>query len=98
MLLADEPLDRPGTEIGIEIDRGGEVVFEGTTNVDRMARTFEDLIEWLGRENEFPEGVLLMTGTGVVPPDEFTLLDGDSVSISITGIGQLTNPVVKDPL
>ena len=63
-----------------------------------MARTFEDLIEWLGRENEFPEGVLLMTGTGVVPPDEFTLLDGDSVSISITGIGQLTNPVVKDPL
>ncbi len=98
VLLADEPLDRPGTEIGIEIDRDGEVVFEGTTNVDRMARTFEDLIEWLGRENEFPEGVLLMTGTGVVPPDEFTLLDGDSVSISITGIGQLTNPVVKDPL
>ena len=98
VLLADSPLDRSGTEIGIEIERGGEVVFEGTTNVDRMARTFEDLIEWLGRENVFPDGVLLMTGTGVVPPDEFTLQDGDTVSISITGIGTLTNPVVKDPV
>jgi len=97
VLLADSPLDRLGTEIGIKIDRGGEVVFEGTTNVDRMARTFEDLIEWLGRENVFPDGVVLMTGTGVVPPDEFTLEDGDTVSISITGIGTLTNPVVKDP-
>jgi 2-dehydro-3-deoxy-D-arabinonate dehydratase len=97
VLLADGPLDRPGTEIQIEIERGGETVFGGTTNLDRMARTFEDLIDWLGRENVFPEGVLLMTGTGIVPPDEFTLQDGDTVSISITGIGNLTNPVVKDP-
>ena len=62
-----------------------------------MARTFEDLIDWVGRENVFPDGVVLMTGTGIVPPDEFTLEDGDSVSISITGIGTLSNPVVKDP-
>ncbi len=97
VLLADGSLDRPGTEISIEIQRAGETVFDGTTNLDRMARTFEDLIGWLSRENVFPDGVVLMTGTGIVPPDEFTLEDGDTVSISVTGIGNLTNPVVKDP-
>ncbi|MFP6766787.1 MAG: fumarylacetoacetate hydrolase family protein [Planctomycetaceae bacterium] len=97
VLLADKPLDRAGTLIGLEIQRGDECVFRGETNVDRMARSFEDLIGWLGRENVFPSGVILMTGTGVVPPDEFTLENGDVVSISITGIGTLTNPVVKDP-
>ena len=97
VLLADGPLDRSGVEIELAIERGGEAVFGGTIQLDRMARTFEDLIDWLGRENVFPDGVVLMTGTGIVPPDEFTLEDGDSVSISITGIGNLTNPVVKDP-
>ncbi len=97
VLLVDGELDRAGTEISLEIRRGGEVVFAGTTNVDQMARSFEDLIGWLGRENEFPDGVVLMTGTGIVPPDEFTLEAGDEVDISITGIGTLSNPVVKDP-
>ena len=97
VLLADGALDRPGTEIAIEIQRAGETVFDGTTNLDRMARTFEDLVGWISRENVFPDGVVLMTGTGIVPPDEFTLEDGDTVSISVTGIGNLTNPVVKDP-
>ena len=97
VLLADGPLDRSGVEIELAIERGGEAVFGGTIQLDRMARTFEDLIDWLGRENVFPDGVVLMTGTGIVPPDEFTLEDGDSVSISITGIGTLSNPVAKDP-
>ena len=97
VLLADGPLDRSTVEIELAIERGGETVFGGTIQLDRIARTFEDLIDWVGRENVFPDGVVLMTGTGIVPPDEFTLEDGDSVSISITGIGTLSNPVVKDP-
>ncbi len=97
VLLADGPLDRSGVEIELAIDRGGETVFAGSIRLDQMARTFEDLVDWLGRENVFPDGVVLMTGTGIVPPDEFTLEDGDSVSISITGIGTLSNPVAKDP-
>ena len=58
-----------------------------------MARTPEDLVSWLGRENDFPDGVMLLTGTGIVPPDDFNLSRGDIVDISISGIGTLTNPV-----
>jgi 2-dehydro-3-deoxy-D-arabinonate dehydratase len=58
-----------------------------------MARTPESLVEWLGKENEFPHGVMLLTGTGIVPPDDFSLSPGDIVDITITGIGTLTNPV-----
>ncbi len=60
-----------------------------------MARRFEDLIEWLGRDNIFPSGVFLLTGTGIVPPDDFTLCAGDVVRITIDGIGTLVNPVVQ---
>ena len=55
----------------------------------------DDLIEWLYRDQQFPDGAFLLTGTGIVPPDEFTLENGDVVSINITGIGTLTNPVIK---
>ena len=58
-----------------------------------MARTVESLAEWLFKENEFPNGALLLTGTGIVPPDDFTLASGDDVSITIAGIGTLRNPV-----
>ncbi|MBW3543186.1 MAG: fumarylacetoacetate hydrolase family protein [Planctomycetes bacterium] len=95
VLLADGPLDRTATRIVLSIDRGGREVFRGETNLDQMARSFEDLIDWLGRECSFPQGALLLTGTGIVPPDEFTLEDGDVVAIEITGIGRLVNPVVK---
>ena len=71
------------------------MVFEGETNVDQMARSFEDLIGYLGREQIFPDGAFLMTGTGVVPDNDFTLQDGDTVHISIDGIGTLTNPIVQ---
>ncbi len=58
-----------------------------------MARTFKDLITWLGKETSFPKGVILLTGTGVVPPDDFTLAVEDVVHIDIAGIGRLTNVV-----
>jgi 2-dehydro-3-deoxy-D-arabinonate dehydratase len=80
-------------EIRLTIDREGKRVFEGTTNLGMMARTPQELVDWLGRENRFPDGVLLLTGTGIVPPDEFTLASGDQLTISITGIGTLQNRV-----
>jgi 2-dehydro-3-deoxy-D-arabinonate dehydratase len=85
---------RGSVRIRLTVQRGDAIAFEGETGLDRMARPLEELVEWLGRENEFPNGVILLTGTGVVPPDDFTLLAGDVVSISIDGIGTLTNPVV----
>ena len=96
VLLAGDPLDRAATKITLTIERDGGEVFRGETDLDQMARQFDDLISWLCRENDFPHGAFLMTGTGVVPPDEFTLENGDTVHIEITGIGTLTNPVVKD--
>jgi 2-dehydro-3-deoxy-D-arabinonate dehydratase len=91
--LAGE-LPRPAqVEIRLTIDRQGKRVFEGATNLGMMARTPEELVDWLGRENHFPDGVLLLTGTGIVPPDEFTLASGDQIAISIAGIGTLVNRV-----
>jgi 2-dehydro-3-deoxy-D-arabinonate dehydratase len=87
----------PRESIGIRlsIERGGVTIFRGETSLARMARGLEDLIDWLGRENRFPDGVILLTGTGIVPPDDFSLEAGDSVSISIDGLGVLTNPVER---
>ncbi|MGH7127222.1 MAG: fumarylacetoacetate hydrolase family protein [Planctomycetaceae bacterium] len=95
VFIPEEPLDRAGTTIRLAIARGGSTIFEGSTSLGQMARGFDDLIAWLGRDNEFPHGAILLTGTGVVPPDDFTLEGGESVSIEITGIGTLTNPIVK---
>ncbi len=82
-------------KIDLAIDRGGQRVFSGSTSVGQMARSFDDLIGWLGRDNSFPQGVILLTGTGIVPDDSFTLAAGDAVQISIHGIGTLTNSVVQ---
>jgi len=85
----------PPAEVAIElsIQRGGVCVFEGSTSLAAMARSFEDLVSWLGRETSFPHGVVLLTGTGVVPGDEFTLAVGDEVRIDVAGIGRLANRV-----
>ena len=83
----------PLVEIEIRIERAGELVFSGTTNTDRLNRTLPELTDHLGRCKQFPYGVLLMTGTGVVPPDNFTLIEGDTVAITIEPIGTLSNPV-----
>jgi 2-dehydro-3-deoxy-D-arabinonate dehydratase len=84
--------------IRLAIERGGQKVFEGSTSVAQMARSLEDLIGWLGRENSFPGGVVLLTGTGIVPPDTFTLAFGDVIHIDISGIGRLTNVVEQRSL
>jgi 2-dehydro-3-deoxy-D-arabinonate dehydratase len=93
--LLDSMPAREDTGIKLQIERGGEVVFEGNSGVSEMHRTFEDLIGYLCREQEFPNGVFLMTGTGIVPDSDFTLNAGDVVHITICGIGTLTNPVVQ---
>ena len=95
ILLAKEPLPREETQIELVIQRDGSTVFTGVTNLDQMARELPDLVNWLGRENTLPNGAFLMTGTGIVPDDDFSLEDGDEVSISISGIGTLSNPIVK---
>jgi len=79
--------------IRLQIDRAGKTVFDGNTKVSTMKRGFDELIEWLGKETSFPHGAVLLTGTGIVPPDDFTLAVGDVVHIDITGIGRLTNRV-----
>jgi 2-dehydro-3-deoxy-D-arabinonate dehydratase len=81
--------------IHLEIERNGAMGFDGRTSAGRMARGLDELIDWLGRDNRFPDGVILLTGTGIVPPDEFSLQAGDVVRISVDGIGTLTNPVVQ---
>jgi 2-dehydro-3-deoxy-D-arabinonate dehydratase len=83
----------PEVTIHLTIERRGGRVFEGATTLGAMARSFDDLIQWLGRENSFPQGVILLTGTGIVPPDEFALAPGDVVHIDVKGIGRLTNIV-----
>ena len=83
--------------IRLVIERGGTVAFEGTTTTARLARRLADLVDWLGRDNVFPDGAVLLTGTGIVPPDEFSLRAGDAVAITIDGIGTLTNPVIQGP-
>jgi 2-dehydro-3-deoxy-D-arabinonate dehydratase len=79
--------------IHLTIERRGARVFEGSTSLAQMARGCDDLVRWLGRENSFPHGVVLLTGTGIVPPDDFSLAPGDLVAIDISGIGRLTNLV-----
>ncbi|MBA4066294.1 MAG: 2-hydroxyhepta-2,4-diene-1,7-dioate isomerase, partial [Isosphaera sp.] len=82
-----------GVEIRLTITRGGATAFEGSTTLAQMARTPEELAGWLFRENAFPDGAVLLTGTGIVPPDEFTLKPGDGVAIMVAGVGTLRNPV-----
>ncbi len=81
--------------IELKIERGGETIYEGETSTAKMRRTFEELAEYLFRELSHPFGAVLLTGTGLVPPDEVTLEDGDWVEITIEGIGNLRHPVYR---
>ena len=91
--LADSMPPLHQVTIRLTIVRDGDKVFAGSTSLSAMKRSLEDLIRWLGRENSFPTGVVLLTGTGIVPPDDFSLATGDRIHIDITGIGRLTNIV-----
>ena len=92
ILLTSGPVDR-ATKIELEIVRGGETVVSGSTTLAELKREPAELLEYLFRELDFPHGALLMTGTGVVPPTDFTLAERDVVRISIDGVGVLENSV-----
>ena len=79
--------------IHLEIRREGKTVFSGETRTDKIKRRFNELVDYLFRSQKFPNGVVLLTGAGIVPPDSFTLKATDSVRITISGIGILENPV-----
>jgi 2-dehydro-3-deoxy-D-arabinonate dehydratase len=81
------------TTIAIEIRRGGAAAFSDSTTLAAMKRRPEELVEYLYRETSFPNGCILLTGTGIVPPDTFTLQSGDEIAITIDGIGTLRNSV-----
>lgn len=81
------------TRISIVILRGGEEVFAGETALSQLKRKPQELADWLFRENEFPQGAYLFTGTGVVPPGVWTLASGDVIRIAIDGLGVLENTV-----
>ena len=83
-----------GWTIAVQISRGGKAVFSGQTSVSQIKRTFGEMAEYLFRSQTFPNGAVLLTGTGVVPGDDFTLNAGDVVRIEISGIGVLENSVV----
>ena len=87
-------LVEPPFEIRLQVLRGDAIAYEGTTSTDRITRTFEDLIDWLTAALDFPVGAVLLTGTGIVPDESFSLTAGDVVSIEVPGLGLLTNPVV----
>src|ERR1700730_2826917 len=92
VLLSPEPPPAK-TAIQLEIVRRGKVVSKGKTTLAELKRTPNELVRFLIRDNSFPQGVFLMTGTGIVPEDNFTLASGDVISISIDGIGTLENYV-----
>ncbi|HEX2100766.1 MAG TPA: fumarylacetoacetate hydrolase family protein [Candidatus Synoicihabitans sp.] len=94
LLVAREPLPRD-TQIAIEIERAGAVIFREATTIDQIKRSFESLVEFLFRDQTFPHGCYLMTGTGIVPPANFTLEPNDVIRITIPPIGTLINSVTR---
>ena len=72
-------------------------MFAGESSVAQIKRPFDELVDYLFRDSEFPNGVFLMTGTGIVPDDDFTLAPGDEIAITIDGVGTLRNHVVSGP-
>jgi 2-dehydro-3-deoxy-D-arabinonate dehydratase len=92
VLVTDDRLPT-STEISMKIARQGEFAFEGSTTLAQLKRSLESLVEFLYRDNSFPYGCFLLTGTGIVPPDDFTLQSGDEITITIDQIGTLHNVV-----
>jgi 2-dehydro-3-deoxy-D-arabinonate dehydratase len=92
-LLVTDAVLPPTTRIAVEIVRQGAAVFTGATEINQLKRSFAELAGFLFRDNLFPHGTYLMTGTGVVPPDSFTLQSGDEIRITIEPIGTLVNQV-----
>jgi 2-dehydro-3-deoxy-D-arabinonate dehydratase len=92
ILLRKEPMPA-STEIAMEILRSGIAQFSAAINLSEMKRDPQTLVDYLYRDQSFPHGCFLLTGTGIIPPDAFTLQSGDEIRISISGIGTLINCV-----
>lgn len=92
LLIAEKPID-PDTHISIEIFRAAVVIFKEEISINQMKRKHKELVDYLFRELDFPHGTYLMTGTGIIPADDFTLQSGDTVKINISEIGSLINVV-----
>jgi 2-dehydro-3-deoxy-D-arabinonate dehydratase len=95
IVLGASEADAREWTVALTILRGGKTAFEGQTAISQIKRSFAELKDFLFRSQTFPNGAALMTGTGVVPHDGFTLEEGDEVRIVISGIGELANPVVR---
>jgi 2-dehydro-3-deoxy-D-arabinonate dehydratase len=94
IFVTEKPLES-NTKIYLEINRNHSTVFEGNIGISQMKRTPEELVSFVFRECSFPNGCLIMTGTGIVPGNDFTLQPGDEIKISIDGIGTLVNYVSR---
>lgn len=81
--------------ISLEISRSGQSIHSGQTQVSQIKRSFDELAGFLFRSQVFTQGAILLTGTGIVPPDTFTLEEGDQVSIRVSGVGELINSVIR---
>ena len=86
--------DPQNLKVDLIINRKGDNVFQGESSTSQMKRNVFELTEWLQKSNDLPPVAVLMTGTGIIPPQDFTLKEGDVVSISIEKIGTLTNKIV----
>jgi len=90
-----ELLDYNNLDVEMIIKRNSKEVFSGSGNTNLMKRKCEELNEWLHKSNDIPDGTTVMTGTGTIPPEDFTLKEGDEISISIENIGTLENTVIE---
>jgi 2-dehydro-3-deoxy-D-arabinonate dehydratase len=93
ILINDGSVDIRRSSIRMVIRRKGIIEFAGATELGRMKRSFEELVGYLFRNQKFPVGVVLLTGTGIVPPEGFTLKAGDEILMEVEGIGELGNTV-----
>jgi 2-dehydro-3-deoxy-D-arabinonate dehydratase len=92
-IVVSDDAPRAETTIRLEIMRRGELAFGGETTLSQLKRQPAELVSFLFRDSSFPNGVLLMTGTGIIPPNDFTLSGGDEIRIEIEGVGRLVNTV-----
>jgi 2-dehydro-3-deoxy-D-arabinonate dehydratase len=92
-IVISNELPQPDTRIAIEIRRHNDSVFSGETKISQIKRSLPSLVEFLMRDQTFPSGCFLMTGTGIVPPDSFTLRAGDEIRITLDPVGTLVNHV-----
>ena len=95
VVSTDEIDDPHDLEIGMQIERDGEILFDDTTSTSKMVRSCEELVSYYVRHNSPADVAVLLTGTSLVPDDDFTLREGDRITIDIEDIGTLTNDVVS---